>query len=102
LALEVTLPFTTPQILPSFFLLTSSPRHFSSAHTRSVTMRGWHHSANSEALRIPGGIVAHGLSGFEPEPFGLATEVTVNFTIPRAYFLAKRLCDKKTYAVPVA
>jgi hypothetical protein len=67
-----------------------------------VVIGGWHHSANSEALRIPGGIVAHGLSGFEPEPFGLATEVTVNFTIPGACFLAKLLCDKKIYAVPVA
>ena len=34
------------------------------------------------AEKIPGGISAHGVSGFEPEPFGLATEVTVNFTIP--------------------
>ena len=102
LALEVTLPFSTPQTLPSFFLPTSSPHHFSSAHTRSVAMRGWHHSANSEPLKIPGGIGAHGLSGFEPEPFGLATEVTVNFTIPGSCFFAKYFYDKKIYAVPVA
>jgi hypothetical protein len=42
-------------------------------------------------LPFPGGISAHGLSGFEPEPFGLATEVTVNFTIPDFSFLAKPL-----------
>jgi hypothetical protein len=91
-----------PQTLPSFFLLTSSPRHFSSAHTHSVALGGLHHSANSEPLNIPGGIGAHGLSGFEPEPFGLATEVTVNFTIPGSSFFAKHFCDKKIYAVPVA
>jgi hypothetical protein len=58
--------------------------------------------ANSEPLIIPGGIGAHGLSGFAPEPFGLATEVTVNFTIPGFCFLAKHFCDKEIYAVPVA
>jgi hypothetical protein len=40
--------------------------------------------------KIPGGIGAHGLSGFEPEPFGLATEVAVNFTIPGSFFLARQ------------
>jgi hypothetical protein len=60
------------------------------------------HSANSALLKIPGGIGAHGLSGFAPKPSGLTTEVTVNFTIPDHVFLRKHFCDKKIYAVPVA
>ena len=65
-------------------------RHFSSAHTPSVTLVSIP-PPHSEPLKIPGGIGAHGLSGFEPEPFGLATEVTVNFTIPGScfFFFAK-------------
>ena len=73
---------------------------FSSAHTSSVALVS--PSANPEPLKIPGGIGAHGLSGFEPEPFGLATEVTVNFTIPGSCLFAKNFCYQKIYAVPVA
>jgi hypothetical protein len=54
---------------------------------------------SQEPLKIPGGIGAHGLSGFEPEPFGLATEVTVNFTIPGSSLFAKHFCHKKRFTL---
>jgi hypothetical protein len=59
-------------------------------------------SANLLPLKIPGGIGAHGLSGFEPEPFGLATEVTVNFTIPGKYFSPQNRSNERIYAGPAA
>jgi hypothetical protein len=55
-----------------FFLLTSSLPHFSSAHTRSASRRGSLLSAKLALQKIPGGIGAHGISGFEPEPCGFA------------------------------
>ena len=84
------------------FLLISIPLYSSSAHTCSAHAVAEHLRSESEPLNIPGGIGAHGLSGFEPEPFGLASEVTVNFTIPGSCFFAKYFDDKKIYAVPVA
>jgi hypothetical protein len=52
-------------------------------------VRTRHPLAKSARPKIPGGITAHGLSGFEPVPFGLAIEVTVNFTIPGTMFRQK-------------
>jgi hypothetical protein len=99
---DVTLAFTTPQTLPSLsslFRYLSIPRRRTRvAHTQWLSIL----RSESEPLNIPGGIGAHGLSGFEPEPFGLASEVTVNFTIPGSCFFAKYFDDKKIYAVPVA
>jgi hypothetical protein len=51
---------------------------------------------------FPGGIAVRGLSGFEPEPFGLATEVTANYTIPGTMFFATNPGDEKVYAGPAA
>jgi hypothetical protein len=41
-----------------------------------------HRFAKSTWRKIPGGIGAHGDSGFAPEPCGFAYEVAVNFAIP--------------------
>jgi hypothetical protein len=49
------------------FVLTSSPLYFSPAHTFSMRLQRSLLSANLLPLKIPGGIGAHGLSGFEPE-----------------------------------
>jgi hypothetical protein len=60
------------------------------AHTRSIaSLRHFFSPTKSAEDFLPGGIAAHGLSGFEPAPFGLTTEVTVNFTIPGILFRNK-------------
>jgi hypothetical protein len=53
-------------------------------HTRSVSPPATFFSPTKSAEYFPGGISAHGLSGFEPEGQSafLTKEVTVNFTIP--------------------
>jgi len=84
------------------FALTSLPLYISSEHTYSLPQRSSLHPAKLLLLKIPGGISAHGLSGFEPEPFGLATEVTVNFAIPGMCRSQKNFRTKGAYAVPVA
>jgi hypothetical protein len=56
----------------------------------------------SARLKSPGGISAHGLSGFEPEPFGLSAEVTVNFTIPGTSRLKRNLYVIMIYAGPAS
>jgi hypothetical protein len=85
-----------------FFFSSLRPYLFvsSSAHTRSLSLRRSHLCTRS-VLKIPGGIGVHGLSGFEPEPFGLATEVTVNFTIPGNLF-KRDFSRHKNYAGPEA
>jgi hypothetical protein len=90
---EVPRTFTTPQTPRSFFLLASLLHYFfaSFAHTNTVALNDSHPSAKSACPKNPGGIAAHGLSGFEPEPFGLSTEVTVNFTIPGTCFSRQNL-----------
>jgi hypothetical protein len=54
-----------------YFLRTSLLPHFSSAHTSSAPRRSSFLSAKLALQNIPGGISAHGPSGFEPEPCGL-------------------------------
>jgi len=68
------------------FFFPSLLLYSSSAHTPSVRAATL---AKSTRHKFPGGISVHGLSGFEPEPCGLSTEVTVNFTIPSAFFRRK-------------
>jgi hypothetical protein len=63
---DVTQAFTTPQSLRSFFLLASLRLFFSFAHTCSVCMRISLHFAASAFLKLPGGISAHGFTGFKP------------------------------------
>jgi hypothetical protein len=49
------------------FVLTLLPLYVSPAHIHSVRVRSSLLSANLLQLKIPGGIGAHGLLGFEPE-----------------------------------
>jgi hypothetical protein len=81
---DVTRAFTTPQTfesLPYFFYFLTSLLP-SLAHTRSMHSPISHRFVDPLSRKVPGGIGAHGDSGFEPEPCGFAREVTVNFTIP--------------------
>jgi hypothetical protein len=55
---------------------------------------------HSARQKLAGGIGANGFSGFEPVPFGLTTEVTVNFTIPGTSRLKRNLYVTMIYAGP--
>jgi hypothetical protein len=89
----VTQAFTTPQTLQSF----SFPSYIvTSLLLPPRTPVAFPHCDVSFRQRNPpnifsGGIGAHGISGFEPEPCGLAVEVPVNFTIPGSCCLKKSL-----------
>jgi len=80
---DVTRAFTTPQTFESLLPISHASLLPSPVHTHRRHPQMPPRFADLVAIKIPGGIGAHGDSGFEPEPCGFAIEVAVNFTIPR-------------------